>query len=255
MSLINEALKKAQRSRTKGADGSLPPMPGSSHIARRGQARSANMMVLLASSAVVLVVLSVVVTIYLLNRQKPKAPAPTLVLKPAVAGPADESAPATVKPMIPAPPEATSAAEAPLSSTTNANPPLATAPPGTPATASPPAPAAPPSSSRPPPLPDLPGTTEPAPTIIPATATAGQGATQVPTPVNLRPDERIAAYIESLRISGVRAQGADSRILINERVYRINDIIERTLGIRLLTVTPGTLTFADANGTTYIKQI
>jgi hypothetical protein len=38
-------------------------------------------------------------------------------------------------------------------------------------------------------------------------------------------------------------------------VYRINDIIERTLGIRLLTVTPGTLTFADANGTTYIKQI
>ena len=160
--------------------------------------------------------------------------------------------------MIPAPPEATSAttaAEAPLSSTTNANPPLATAAPGTPATASPPAPAAPPSSSRPPPLPDLPGTTEPAPTIIPATATAGQGATQVPTPVNLRPDERIAAYIESLRISGVRAQGADSRILINERVYRINDIIERTLGIRLLTVIPGSLTFADANGTTYIKQI
>ena len=49
--------------------------------------------------------------------------------------------------------------------------------------------------------------------------------------------------------------GADSRVLINERVYRINDIVERTLGIRLIKVEPGILTFSDANGVTYAKYL
>jgi hypothetical protein len=65
----------------------------------------------------------------------------------------------------------------------------------------------------------------------------------------------VAAYLESIRITGVRAMGDDSRVLINERVYRVNEIIERTLGIRLIKVTPGVLTFSDANGVTYAKYL
>jgi hypothetical protein len=69
-----------------------------------------------------------------------------------------------------------------------------------------------------------------------------------------QPDERIAAYIESIRIAGVRATGSDARVLIGERVYKINDIVERSLGVRLVKVAPGVLTFADANGVTYAKN-
>ena len=69
------------------------------------------------------------------------------------------------------------------------------------------------------------------------------------------PDERIAAYIESMRIKGVRAAGADSRVFINDRIFRVNEIVDRALGIRLLRVNPGSLTFSDANGVSYIKYL
>lgn len=69
------------------------------------------------------------------------------------------------------------------------------------------------------------------------------------------PDERIAAYIESMRIKGVRASGADSRVFINDRIYRVNEIVDRALSIRLLQVNSGSLTFSDANGVTYVKHL
>jgi hypothetical protein len=44
-------------------------------------------------------------------------------------------------------------------------------------------------------------------------------------------------------------------VLIGERVYKVNDIVDRTLGLRLIKVSPGVLTFADANGATYAKNL
>ena len=73
MSLINEALKKAQRLRTEGQASDAPPVPGGTPITKRTTPRSANTVVLIGSGAVVLVVISVVVTVYLLNRPKPHA--------------------------------------------------------------------------------------------------------------------------------------------------------------------------------------
>jgi hypothetical protein len=35
----------------------------------------------------------------------------------------------------------------------------------------------------------------------------------------------------------------------------VNDIVERTLGVRLTKVTPSSLTFADQNGVTYVKNL
>src|SRR5687767_2395684 len=70
MSLINEALKKAQRQRLEeGADpaGTSPTATGG-HVARRGKGQGSNTLVLLGSGALVLVVLSVVFTVYLVNR-------------------------------------------------------------------------------------------------------------------------------------------------------------------------------------------
>ena len=41
---------------------------------------------------------------------------------------------------------------------------------------------------------------------------------------------------------------------MNERVYRVNDIVERTLGVRLIKVAVDSLTFADPNGISYVKN-
>ena len=252
MSLINEALKKAQRSRTVGADASLPPMPGGGRIAKLGRAQSANTMVLLGSGAVVLVVLSVVATVFFVNRPAPKPPAAVAVTKPGLVAPGAASPSATVKPILPAEPVAATA--------TPPAPPPAASTPVAPAAASGTPPASP-APSQPLAAPVVPITTAAAnptttPTATPAlpvTPTAPSTPSAPATPP--RPDERVATYIESIRIAGVRAQGADSRVLINERVYRLNDIIERTLGIRLIKVDSSSLTFADPNGGTYTKYL
>src|SRR5258708_3075016 len=98
MSLINEALKKAQKLRT-GDPATLAPMPGRPRVAKRGAARSTQQLVLIASGAVVLVILSVVGTFWFVNRTpapgskpiaaKPVAPAPetSAVVNPAIIPP------------------------------------------------------------------------------------------------------------------------------------------------------------------------
>ena len=57
-----------------------------------------------------------------------------------------------------------------------------------------------------------------------------------------------------MRILGVRSPGPEARVLIGERVYRVNDVVDRAMGLRLQKVEPGTLTFIDASGSTYTKH-
>ena len=76
MSLINEALKKAQRVRTGDLSDALPPMPGGSpRIAKRSQPRTSQQFVLIAAGIITLIVLSVVVTVFWVNRPSEPKPA------------------------------------------------------------------------------------------------------------------------------------------------------------------------------------
>ncbi|MEX2045360.1 MAG: hypothetical protein WD941_08405 [Opitutus sp.] len=68
-----------------------------------------------------------------------------------------------------------------------------------------------------------------------------------------KPDPRVHTYIDALRVMGIRATGDGSRVLMNERVYRVNDIVEHTMRIRLIKVESSTLTFSDASGAIYVK--
>ena len=235
MSLINDALKKAQRLRHDGPADAAPLAPdaaGGAPIAKRSQPRSANTIVLIGGGAVVLVLLSVVVTLYLFNRTPATppattspAPAPTPVTTPAASTP---SAVAPATPLqIPVP---TPAAPPPA-------PIVETKQPATPITQSPSVAITPtPTPATPTIAPTLPPTPAPAPAAAPA-----------------MPDERITAFVESVRVAGIRSSGTESRVLMNDRVFRVNDIVERTLGVRLVKVEVDSLTFADANGTTYVK--
>ena len=86
----------------------------------------------------------------------------------------------------------------------------------------------------------------PTPEIIPAVA----------PPVSAPPksDERIHLFVDAIRVTGIRSSGEDSRVLMNDRVFRVNDIVERNLGLRLTKVDPNVLTFTDSNGTLYTKN-
>ena len=68
------------------------------------------------------------------------------------------------------------------------------------------------------------------------------------------PDERVSAFVDAVRVAGIRSSGNDSRVLMNDRVYRVNDVVDRALGVRLIKVASDSLTFADANGVTYVKN-
>jgi hypothetical protein len=215
MSLINEALKKAQRLRQE------EPAPGSAasesalpdRVVKRSPPKSANTLVILVAGGVVLVVLSVVVTVFLLNR-----PAAT-----------------------PTAPVASSASEAPVLPT-----------PITP-------------EIRPPVIPMIvpgaatneavePATPQAAPVIIAAAPPEPVPVAPTVPAADPKPDPRVAAFVETIRVAGIRSSGDESRVLMNERVYRVNDLVDRTLNIRLTKVETDTLTFADANGISYVKK-
>lgn len=233
MSLINEALKKAQRLRNEDAvDPSAPATGSNSPIPRRGKAHSANTMVLIGSGAVVLVVLSVVATVYLLNRPADTpiraAPAPTPAVSAKSSDNAEPPAPALIAPAI-TPPVTIPAPEPSIA-------PLISEP--TPGAAASVAVGSASSNAASPALP---------------AANAASTPSSAPSVAAL-PDGRVAAFIEAIRVTGIRSSGTESRVLMNERVYRVNEVVERTLGIRLINVASGTLTFADANGVTYEKH-
>lgn len=198
MSLINNALKKAQRQRAAEAaafsPGGTPPL-------RRGQSGlPTQAWVLILAGAAVIIVLSVVLTVYLLR------PAPPTRLTAATTAPAMISpTPAEPAPLVTMP-------------AIGANAPTLAPP--------------------------------PPPVVVEPPAVAQAEATSTnPT----QADERIYAFIDKLQIMGVRSSGTDSKVLMNDRVYRMNDIVDRALALRLKQVAPDHLVFEDANGITYTK--
>jgi hypothetical protein len=256
MSLINEALKKAQRARNEGQPTDAPPIPGGGPVARREQPRSAKTIVLIGGGALALVIVSVVVTVYLLNR--PSAPATSAVTvastREGAANPSSSPAPKSGAPVTPAPVIAPTTSKSPDAITPSPAPadksrPIATAPTkASPTPTSTPAPDAP----KAPAISTSPTSTAAVSPAAPAAVSSAPASSPAPAPA-AKPDERVAAFVESLRVTGIRSSGNDSRVLMNEKVYRVNELVDRTLGVRLVKVGTDSLTFADANGATYVK--
>jgi hypothetical protein len=241
MSLINEALKKAQRVRHEDpTDSSAGAGTGRGGIAKRGKANSTNTMVLIGSGALVLVVLSVVLTVYLVNRPSKSvaridSAAVSPVEKATSAGPSAETpAPIVITPTLSVP------------KTTAPVEPSVAPPPVVPPTL----PVAPTDSTKQSPAPD--NSTAIAPTVARVAPAPVKTAPIASVPAG--PDERVTTFVEAIRVTGIRSSGAESRVLMNERVYRVNDVVERNLGVRLVKVDANSLTFSDPNGITYVKN-
>jgi hypothetical protein len=312
MSLINDALKKAQQLQTQGqahsagsGQASPQPIPGgvptapsapntsgapsrpadSTHSASSGQAGSprasagrdrplpGQLFMLLAFGAGVLIAVSVLATVYLLRQpaspvvaQAPAAPSPTaaaapiLPEKPAALAPVIKTSPPALSQTAPPPPLAQNPAPTPAPTVekfpaTTPAPAVAV----TPTVSVIPQPAVPPA---PPVLRSLseggslPAVSTPALPVLhsPEPVERGEGGSLSNGPDPTKPDPKILAYIDALQVAGIRVSDTGSKVLMNDRVYRENEIVDHLLGLRLKKVESDVLTFVDERGVTYTKN-
>jgi cytoskeletal protein RodZ len=239
MSLINDALKKAQKQRTDGLPplGSMPGVGGEraadlSHRARGSSGAPTGMLLGVGLGAVGLLALGVAGFLFLRSRPDTPAPAPERPVATVSTPPA-----ATAATAAPAP-----SASAPAKETVFVLPVAAPAPAAAPAKAVATAPT-------------QPATQPKAATNSPPVQTT---ATPAPATEAARPagrlEPRAVQYIDNIRVAGIRASATDSKVLMNDRVYRIGDVVEHEMGLRLVGITTSSLTFEDDRGGRYTRN-
>jgi hypothetical protein len=248
MSLLNEALKKAQRQQHTEQQASARVIVQSSFagtapaVTRTGM--STRLFTLLIAGAVVLVSGSVLGTVILLRKPDAAkaAPAPLALTAPTPAAPtAAAPQPAAI---------VTQATSAPAADTSSLA--IRVALPAAPVTQQ--AEATPTSV----PEPAAAVTTTPVPAAAPAPAAVTTPQIRIASiDEDTAAARETAAYsvINAMRISGIRGTGTDSRVLIDGRVYRINSVVDRTLGLRLTAVEADRLLFTDSRGTVFTRML
>jgi hypothetical protein len=265
MSLINEALKKAQKQRT-GESPSLSAVPTlggerPDQISRRGKSTGVGefLLPMLGLGFVGLAVL--LVGGFFLYRSLTKETPPAAPTATASA-PTATSAPAPT-------PVASPAQSAPQPVVVTPQPAVVATTPSQPASTTPAVSTftvpnlASPATTPPEPVPSA----TPAVVTLPTPAPAPVVATVTPPPaqpVQVQPtkpatppkfEPRAINHIEALRVTGIRVSTdpRDSKVLMNDRVYRLGSLIDAEMGIRLVGITAAALTFEDDRGARYTR--
>ncbi len=209
MSLINEALKKAQRQRIEGSGTPLPASPAASAapIVKRRPPPSANTLVTLVLGGLAVLILGGILS-YVFLAPDDSAPEPA------------RTTPITAKPAHTAP--------------------------------SPSPQVAPPATGDEIPtvmvkLPAIPSTPSPAPVPDPPKPPAAK-----PAPAA---NPRVHQLLDTLRVSGIRLSDTDPKAIVNDRLYRLNDIVDHGTQLRLFRVESSALIFIDAGGFEYRKSL
>ena len=256
MSLINDALKKAQKSQTQQpATAAAPVAPISARMAGKpGVVMSFERMLLLVAVLAAVIVGAIAIAVVLLREDdrpvvaKAANPAHTLPVAASSPAPAPVRTSAiAARPVIPTParssaPQAAEPVSAPLIAVATVRPrasPVSLPPPAATAISV-----------------DLGASSAPAVANVAPTPPAAQPAPPSPTPPQDAKAEkrvRILSFIENAHVAGVRLAGDDSKVLMNEHVYRLNNLVSMELGLRLTGVAAAALTFVDENGVVYTK--
>ncbi|HEY0967257.1 MAG TPA: hypothetical protein VGD88_07710 [Opitutaceae bacterium] len=272
MSLINDALKKAQKQRTGETPplASLPSVGGETphRIARRAKPAGFDTLIIRAGVGAG-VLLVVVVGGYFAFRGAPEdrsqktensptqtasTPAPSSVLRPPssepVSAPSAAPAPTFTLPVAPKPEPV-----AAVQRTEDREPRTAQ-------TAEPSSALRPPSAEPAKPAPVLTGSD---PRVSPFRAQTPPPAasdpqvsglrSQVSEPAKPAPklEPRAIQFIENIKVAGIMARPTDSKVLMNDRVYRIGSLVEAEMGLTLVGITANSLTFEDGNGGRYTR--
>lgn len=67
-------------------------------------------------------------------------------------------------------------------------------------------------------------------------------------------NEAILAFLERARVTGVRVSASDPKVLMNDRVYRLNEMVDRDLKLRVISIRDRELQFRDPQGYVYTKS-
>ena len=272
MSLINDALKKAQKQRNNDGP-AISAMPGvggqsASQISRSTQNPGVNMTgIFIGLGAVMLLVL--VAGGFLVGRwmaSRPEVPAaakPTAVVAQATPPPAASVAatpaavPIVVEKLAASNPPATSqpAASTAVPASTPAKIAAAPAPVATPPVVA--------SSTVDTPAPTFtvpPAPVAPAPTVIESKPILAIAAAPTPLSEGVKPsvagklDSKALIYIDGLRVAAIKTSATEAKVLMNDRVYRIGDTVEHILGLKLAAIAPNALTFEDERGVRFTRN-
>jgi hypothetical protein len=268
MSLINDALKKAQRQRgepeSSPTASPTPPLTGAApaHRAPRRKPPGFETQMLLIGGGAAVVIVALVVALVVVLRDKDE---PRLAKSPPPEAPRAS----------PPPPSQTKQPEAQVTPAPTSTPPPPAVAPKTDAPA--PAPTqnpaskfsidpAPVAKSDTPRSPDTaaradssaPPAAAPSLTLPQVGSSGAAAGERLPAERSLTPpraSSAMATAIEAFRVAGIRASGSDPRVLMNDRVFRVNDIVDHALGIRLTGVQSNALTFTDVEtGAVYTRH-
>lgn len=101
-------------------------------------------------------------------------------------------------------------------------------------------------------LPVNPSSSEPAVVIVTEKESGVETATDTESPAVANP--AVLAYLETAKVTGVRASATDPKVLMNNRVYRLEDVVDRDLQLRITGIDSRELQFTDARGFVYTKR-
>ena len=98
------------------------------------------------------------------------------------------------------------------------------------------------------------------PATVKPTAVPTPTAPPIPIPEPIRQESvapvsnpQVESFLSTLRVAGVRASETDPKVIMNDRIFRLNEIVDRATGLRLTHVDASTIEFTDARGFKYTK--
>ena len=95
-----------------------------------------------------------------------------------------------------------------------------------------------------------PGPSAPRPTVTQLSASSAPIQYQPTAP---EPNPAVIAYVDRLEVQGIKLAGAGSKVLFNNRVFRINSIVNYELNIRVSGIKKNEIVFTDHVGISYTK--
>lgn len=64
---------------------------------------------------------------------------------------------------------------------------------------------------------------------------------------------QVLQFLDTLRVTASRPSETDPRVLMNDRLFRLGDLVDRELGLRIKAIRPGELIFTDEAGREFTK--
>lgn len=223
MSLINQALRKAQQQRTPSRPATAADHASASPTNYRGNSNQSGLLIGLVAGIALLIGLVAGLTIVVLR----KDPAPVTQQAATLPAPVKQIAPATpvIQPLAPPTPAPTQPLEQGSPSVLN----------------------------------DLRLARMAAEAKAAADATSAkqvEAAKQLAaTKAAAKPSQEIIQWLGKSKISGVRLSTSGNKVILNNKAYSVGETVNLGLGLKVLIIQEKRILFIDPNGKKYLKQV